>query len=434
MFQRMRFACLLWAVIVASTSPGCRTADSAAQVCAAEEADVSMRTMTDAEIAALRAEGPAALERLLKEYDAAAKRYDRSQFETLVDRVAGQRYATVSRLFWYTDIEAARAASRASGKPILSLRMLGRLDEDQSCANSRFFRVVLYGNKELSAWLKDTFVLHWSSERPVPKLTIDYGDGRFVETTVAGNAAHYVLDADGRVIDILPGLVTPKAFRAELEPAIDLAAAVAAAKDEDARDRLIIGHHETRLAAIEREWSAIVPAELRPASTLANAERLTMSKALVELPVVAAAKLGPTDLPTASPMWSQIGASLLAKRGLERTPADVLDSQSTALVDALHPIDWSSSKPLDMDGRTALQAAFATTIVADTGINLTRLRMQIHRELLGRARGKTGRAFDSVNEWLYRDVFLTPADDRWLGLATPNTFTGLPRDGITISG
>jgi hypothetical protein len=432
MFQGMRFACLLWAVI--STSLGCRTADSAAHECAGEEGDVSTRTMREADVAALRAEGPAALERLLKEYDAAAQSYDRSQLETLVDRVAAQRYATVSRLFWYTDIEAARAVSRASGKPILSLRMLGRLDEDQSCANSRFFRVVLYGNAELSAWLKDSFVLHWSSERPVPKLTIDYGDGRFVETTVAGNAAHYVLDADGRVLDILPGLVTPKAFRAELEPAIDLAADVAAAEDEDARDRMIIAHHETRLATIVREWSTVVPAELRPASTLANAERLTMSKALVELPVVAAAKLGPMDVSTTSTLWPQIGMTLLLTRGLERTPAEVLDARSAALVDALHPIDWSSTEPLDEGGRTALRAAFASSIVADTGLNLTRLRLQIHRELLDRARGKAGRAFDSVNEWLYRDVFLTPADDRWLGLATPNTFTGLPKDGITISG
>ena len=86
------------------------------------------------------------------------------------------------------------------------------------------------------------------------------------------------------------------------------------------------------------------------------------------------------------------------------------------------------------DNRTALRAAFANAIVADTGINLTRLRMEIHRELLRRTQWMVGRPFDVVNEWLYRDVFLTPADDRWLGLATPNTFTGLPRDGITISG
>ncbi len=391
------------------------------------------RTMTDAEIAALRAEGPAALERMLQAYDTASGSH-REQLAKEIDRVAAQRYASVSRLFWYTDMESARAASRASGKPILSLRMLGRLDEDRSCANSRFFRVALYANAELSAWLKDSFVLHWSSERAVPKLTIDYGDGRLVETTIAGNSAHYVLDAEGRVLDILPGLVTPKAFRAELQPAIHLAETVTAAKDEDARDRLIIEHHARRLAAIERSWGAFAPPTPGLPTTLAGTQRLTVTKALVELPVVQAARLGPFDVPQASPLWPQIGASLLAARGLEPSPDDVLDAQSARLVDALAPIDWSTNEPLSEDGLRALRAAFASTIVADTGLNLTRLRLQIHRELWRRMTVRDDRSFGAINEWLYRDVFLTPADDHWLGVATPSTFTGLPHDGVTISG
>ena len=47
-----------------------------------------------------------------------------------IDAVAGQRDAWVSRLYWYTDWDAAVASARAQGKPILSLRLLGRLDQD----------------------------------------------------------------------------------------------------------------------------------------------------------------------------------------------------------------------------------------------------------------------------------------------------------------
>ena len=36
------------------------------------------------------------------------------------------------------------------GKPILSLRLLGKLTDEFSCANSRFFRTVLYPNAEVS--------------------------------------------------------------------------------------------------------------------------------------------------------------------------------------------------------------------------------------------------------------------------------------------
>lgn len=55
-----------------------------------------------------------------------------------LDKVGGQHDNYASGLFWYTNLEKAKAAARVSGRPILSLRLLGRLDEDLSCANSRF--------------------------------------------------------------------------------------------------------------------------------------------------------------------------------------------------------------------------------------------------------------------------------------------------------
>ena len=96
--------------------------------------------------------------------------------------------------------------------PILSLRMLGRLDETLSCANSRFFRQVLYRNQTVANYLRENVILHWSSERAVPRVTIDYGDGRKLETTITGNSIHYLMDHSGKVIDAMPGLVTPDAF------------------------------------------------------------------------------------------------------------------------------------------------------------------------------------------------------------------------------
>jgi hypothetical protein len=94
-----------------------------------------------------------------------------------LDMVAGQRDAQVSRLFWHTDLEQAKAEAQKLGRPILSLRLLGRLDEEFSCANSRYFRTALYPNREINEVLRDSFVLHWESVRPVPRVTIDYGDG-----------------------------------------------------------------------------------------------------------------------------------------------------------------------------------------------------------------------------------------------------------------
>ena len=60
-----------------------------------------------------------------------------------IDQIGGQRSCTVSRLYWYTDLDEAKAAAERIGRPILSLRMLGKLTDEYSCANSRFFRTAL---------------------------------------------------------------------------------------------------------------------------------------------------------------------------------------------------------------------------------------------------------------------------------------------------
>ncbi|HWB77754.1 MAG TPA: hypothetical protein VG755_22460, partial [Nannocystaceae bacterium] len=348
-----------------------------------------------------------------------------------------QRYATVSRLYWYTDLAAAQHAARAHGKPILSLRMLGRLDEDLSCANSRFFRVALYGNAELSRWLDAHFVLHWSSERAVPRMTIDYGDGRRIETTVAGNSAHWVLDADGRVLDVVPGLMTPHAFQGELAQAVALAQRLASEPTDAAtRARVLAGYHAQRYEDARFVLGRGLPIRVEPEATpaIAAAERITISKMVVEAAPVRSAKLGPLTLALDDDreMFTTLGRDHLMRHGWP-TGDDVLDAQSRALLAALRPFDWQRSAPLDAAGTQALADDFAASLVADTGLNLAKLAPHIHAELARRAaRGELD--FADVNAWLYESVFLTPASDRWLGLATPGVFTGLPGDGVTTAG
>ena len=133
--------------------------------------------------------------------------------------MAAQKDASRAGLYWYTDLDRAKAAAAREGKPILSLRLLGNLDSEYSCANSRFFRTVLYADEQVSKVLRERFVLHWQSVRPVPKVTIDMGDGRTICRTITGNSIHYVLDAQGRPVDALPGLYGAKAFLRGLEDA-----------------------------------------------------------------------------------------------------------------------------------------------------------------------------------------------------------------------
>ena len=164
------------------------------------------------QVAALRSAGPAGLEVALRRLESASDENARADLKQLVDQVAGQRDASVSRLYWYADFEQAKQAAAESGRPILSLRMLGKLTDEFSCANSRFFRTALYANKEISDYLRDNYVLHWESVRTVPRVTVDFGDGRKLERTITGTSDHYVLDAADRPNDSLPVIYGPESL------------------------------------------------------------------------------------------------------------------------------------------------------------------------------------------------------------------------------
>src|SRR4051794_38714030 len=103
-----------------------------------------------------------------------------------LDQLCAQKDAHTSLLYWFTDLPAAIAQARRLRKPILSLRLLGRLDEELSCANSRFFRKLLYPQPQINQILRRDFVLHWESVRAVPRVTVDFGDGRRIERTLTG--------------------------------------------------------------------------------------------------------------------------------------------------------------------------------------------------------------------------------------------------------
>jgi hypothetical protein len=177
-----------------------------------------------AEVAALRPSGSEGLQTFLQRHGRELKPgvIPPAPLRAALDQLCQMKDCYAARLYWYTDLEAAKAAAQASGKPILSLRLLGNLDQDLSCANSRFFRVALYPNVKIAKLLQEKFFLHWQSERPVPKVTVDFGNGRTMERTITGNSIHYILNSDGRPLDALPGLYGPQVFETKLQQSLAL--------------------------------------------------------------------------------------------------------------------------------------------------------------------------------------------------------------------
>lgn len=387
----------------------------------------------------LRAMGPRGLQVLLDAHAAEIARAKSGQsvneqewqrLTQALDAVARQRNAYASGLFWYTDFEEAKAAAKASGKPILSLRLLGQLDEEFSCANSRFFRTVLYANVDVSQYLREHFVLHWKSVRPAPRVTIDYGDGRKLERTVTGNSIHYVVDAEGQLVDAIPGLYGPAAFMRSLAQSETLARQLGG-KDAGARWEALRRYHNGRIQAIAREWAADVRASggRVPADVVARIERrkqnpgaievapLAVSKRATEVDILKSITADATALEAATDIssWNKI-AALHAK--------DVqLDNASLALITRQN------------DSLRADQALLARTrqnleqyLALDTVRNEYLMRTKLHAWF---ATGEAGAGVEPLNELVYAELFKTPGSDPWLGLYAPDVYTALDGGGVS---
>jgi hypothetical protein len=322
------------------------------------------------------------------------------------DAVGEQHDCAISQLYWFTDLEQAKAAAHAAGKPILSLRLLGKLDEEYSCANSRFFRTTLYANAEVSAYLRDHFILHWQSVRPVPRITIDMGDGRKIERTITGNSIHYVLDADGNPIDALPGLYGAKAFLDGLKNA-EIAEQQAAKLSVGERETFLKNYHDTRLAEIQRQLTHDL-AQVGAAADASQPNKISDDtwKAVAALHAddsaldgsaydLVASKL-PHPAPTAAEAMPRTASKALVETPMLRTIDQTVDN-------------------------------LQNSIAEDTVRNEYLFHTRIHEWL---ASGGSTQDLDALNKKVYAELFLTPDSDPWLGLAPADTFSALDNGGL----
>jgi hypothetical protein len=391
-------------------------------------------------IAELRAMGPEGLRVYLEankaEIDAvlntSGSQPRNDQVLSALDSLCQQKDCYASKLYWYTDIEQARTAAREQGKPILSLRLLGRLDEDLSCANSRLFRITLYANQQVSRFLRERFVLHWQSVRAVPKVTIDFGDGRKMERTLTGNSIHYVLDSEGRLIDALPGMYGPGAFLRELERIAATAANLAELAADDDRKSALRRYHALRLNELETAWVndvrraglRVAPSREIPGPAGANSNPPSAQKAatvaisktgLIERPILR----GMTDDPQLlDSVGRDAGWSIIAS----------LHAQDAAMDVSTRRLMLFKDPSLSRSG-AALQTAIALerSVAEDTVRNEYVLRARIHGWLMTAGMNPD---VASLNERIYSELFLTPSTDAWLGLRPAGAYSGIDKDGV----
>ena len=377
------------------------------------------------ELRALREEG---LDALFETYAADIKRFSETGEATdewkriafAIDGVAMQKDAYASRLFWDTDLQQAKLIAKARNKPILSLRLLGNLNEEFSCANSRFFRAVLYSNAEISKFLRENYVLHWKSVRPAPKVTIDFGDGRKIERTLTGNSIHYLLDDSGKIIDALPGLYSPQGFLKYITQAEKVNKIINGASAADKQAAMLKFRVLMFNGIKTKRDKAVALAKVKlvePKEGLTAVE--VMPRAMTKM---ATERLILTDIyDNFSRYEPQINLDDWNKLAGLYAGRTKIDAESLAFIRR-------------QNAKTGLSEAEFTSLIEKLekyiALDTARNDFLFHPKLYSWLNDETVTDVEKFNARVYAEIFKTPDSDKWLGMYAPDIYTALDGGGI----
>lgn len=427
--MKLKYVSLVFTFLLLSTAAfaAVRPVEQLAELAVSDDASVASSAITE-----LRSMGYTGLDALLAKYSAEIDRYEKDGNATedwkrialAIDSVAMQKDAYTSHLYWYTDLEAAKAAAKAKNKPILTLRLLGNLNEEFSCANSRLFRAILYSNSSVSKYLRDNYILHWKSVRPAPRITIDFGDGRKIERTITGNSIHYVLNSNGTVIDAIPGLYSPEAFLKYISRANEIDRSIQQLPVTERNKALLKYRKDSFDAIIATRNETITKAgvqmtETKTGSLAILAAPMAMAKAIVvdEYSILRVyddfAKFEPS---VNYDDWTKLAAIY--------SPNNTPDSNSIAMIRRQNA--KTGLTDAEMKGLLSKLDSF---IALDTTRNDFLFHTKLY-EWLNDNRRTGNLDLESFNAMVYDKIFQTPSYDKWLGLYSTDVYTALDGNGI----
>ena len=216
----------------------------------------------------------------------------------------------------------------------------------------------MFSRDDVAGFINQNFEPAWESVRPVPIVTIDFGNGTVVTRTLHGNIATYVCTPDGQVIDILPGAYEPATYLGGLNQLHSLAQNI---------QKLGPSDREKSLAEYHKSWTRT--------TTIVPNSRTAPSKA----------DRGKEDIEGG------------LKKGLSIHHENAPTNERTY-----------AAPPRG----THEELANWKLLAEDTRLNEIIRRRQIHSRLASGPLVRPG----EVLTWLYKEVLLADLDDPYLGL------------------
>lgn len=228
-------------------------------------------------------------------------------------------------------------------------------------------------NPEVIKFLSNEVVPYWESVGPVPKVTIELGDGRIIKRTLGGNVVTYLVSSSGDVYDAFPGVYTPEDYLAEIHKTLE------AIKN----DSEILSWHRQELADVAKFEEM----------------RITVSKAVVESPLLNALGKGRSSHSVTKDSATAFQDYTARLQDISKQAARVSELRSSVLK------NLQSNDP-DEIGRGAVEI--------DSANNLKLIRPAVH--LLFSSYKKLP-SIQQCRDQIYEDILHVPIHDPYLGLA-----------------
>jgi len=229
---------------------------------------------------------------------------------------------------------------------------------------------VLFSNDEVARYISKNFEPAWESVRPVPTVTIDFGNGHKITRTLHGNIATYVTTDKGQVLDILPGVYEPTTYLEQLDQFVKLHAMIA--QSGERADWALQQYHQRQASLLEAGRPRAVLAEVNRGSSIFGTEQGVKMVLRPE--------------------------SRLAARQASHTAETRAKQQSAPKLDSREDLaNWK-------------------LLAEDTTINESVRRRQIHEYLAKQLADSKPTRPDDIKKWLYREVLHADLDDPYLGL------------------
>lgn len=137
----------------------------------------------------------------------------------------------------------------------------------------------MFSDAETAKFINDNFEPVWQSVRAVPTVRIDFGNGNIITRTLHGNIATYVCTAAGQIVDVLPGIYNPAAYRQALGR-MRVVADSAGRAEPASRELLLAKYHRNQSKILSRDNYKSAGVEDSLTSASVSAEELAAWQAL----------------------------------------------------------------------------------------------------------------------------------------------------------